>query len=108
MVKILSNIKSKIEYERGKTKKIEKKIIKEGVRFDASLIQLDANIKVIKDVLFKEKKITEEEFELEYLKKVQIILKNILEEIKKVRKKQLGKLIVPKTNLPKDLKGFDA
>lgn len=108
MVKILKNIKGKIEYERSKAEKIEKKILKEGVRFDASLIQLDANIKVIKDVLFKEKKITEEEFELEYLKKIQIILKNILEEVKKAKKKQIRNLIVPRTTLPKDLKGFDA
>lgn len=107
MSKKVSNIKEKIEYERGKANGLEEKIRKMGGNFSVQLLRLDVNLQIIKNILFKEKKITEEEFELEYLRKVQIILKDIFEEIKKAKKKNFG-IIIPKANLPKDLKGFKA
>ncbi len=103
----MSNIKDKIKYEKDKVGKLEEKIRKLGGSFNIQLLRLDVNLQVIKDILFKDKKITEEEFELEYLKKIQIILKNIIEEIKKI-KKEGTRIIVPKARVPQDLKGFKA
>ena len=61
-----NNIKEKIEYEKGKCTKLEEKIAKVGGRFSAPLINLDSNLKVIKDLLFKNNLITKNEFELEF------------------------------------------
>jgi len=101
----MSNIKSKIEYERSKLEQLVKKIDKKGIRFDTQFISLDANLQVIKDILFKEKKITEDEFELRYLKNVQVVFKKILEKIKTMKP---SRIIIPKARIPKDLKRFKA
>ena len=107
MSKKVSNIKDKIRYETDKVNKIEEKITKIGGHFNVQLVKVDASLQVIKDILFKEKKTTEEEFELKYLKKVQITLNKILEGIKKI-KKEAGVIIIPKARVPKDLKEFKA
>lgn len=107
MSKKVSSIKEKIIYEKGKVSELQKKIRKMGGNFSAQLLMLDVNLQIIKDILFEEKRITEDEFELRYLKNVQVILKKISEEIKEARRKNFG-LIIPKARIPKDLKGFKA
>lgn len=97
----MTAIKEKIEYERGKCQKLEQKIAKIGGRFNAPLINLDANLKVIKDLLIKNNLITKDNYELEYFKKAQIILENILQMLEKL-KKEKSKLVIPKPNI--DLK----
>ena len=99
-----TGIKEKIEYEKGKTKKLEEQIIKAGGgRFDNSKIILDASLEVVKEVLFENDLISENDFKLRFLKKEQIILTSVLEFIKEL-KKQKSKLIIPKVIPPKDLK----
>jgi len=98
-----SNIKEKIEYERGKCVKLEEKITKEGGRFNTALIKLDSSLQVIKDLLFEKNLITKEEFELEFFKKEQIPLGNILEMVKKI-KRESSKIIIPKMDPPKDIR----
>jgi len=90
--------KEKMDYEREKVKKLEEKIVKIGGRFNTPLINVDANIKVIKDILLENNLVEKNVYELEYLKKVQIILENILVEIKKMKKEKSG-LIIPKPNV---------
>lgn len=107
MSKKISNIKRKIEYEKGKVEQLDKKIRKKGGKFNGQLVRLDVHLQVIKEILFREKIITKEEFELEYLKKIQIVLNNILEEIERI-KKEGTTIIIPKAKIPKDLKGFKA
>lgn len=107
MSKKKSNIKEKIRYEQDKAKKIEDQIIKIGGHFNVQLVRLDVNLKVIKNILFKEKKITEEEFDLEYFKKLQVILNNILKQVKEMKKKQL-RIIVPTAKVPKNLRKIEA
>lgn len=108
MSKKISNIKSKVKYERGKVEKLQEKIRKIGGRFNSQLVQLDVNLEVVKEILFEEKKITEDEFDLRYLKKVQFILKEIYERMKEAKRKQT-RIIIPKANLPKDIReGFKA
>ena len=102
-----SNIKEKIEYEKNKAVKLEEEIINIGGKFNADLARIDTNLQVIKEVLFKEGKISEEEFEIEYLKKIQIILGRILNQVKEIKRKHSG-LVIPGVTLPKDLKRVDA
>lgn len=90
--------KEKVNYEREKVKKLEEKITKEGGRVSIPLINLDANLKVIKDLLFEKKLIEKDKFEWEFFKKVQILLENILIQIKKIKKEKSG-LIIPKANV---------
>jgi len=98
-----TGIEEKIEYEKGKIKKLEEQIIKVGGRFDNSKIILDANLEIVKEVLFENDLISENDFKLRFLKKEQIILTSVLEFIKEL-KKQKSKLIIPKVIPPKDLK----
>ena len=97
------NIKEKIEYEKGKVKKLEEQIIKVGGRFDNSKIILDVTLEIVKEVLFENDLISRDDFKLRFLKKEQIILTSVLEFIKEL-KKQKSKLIIPKVIPPKDLK----
>ena len=98
-----TGIEEKIEYEKGKIKKLEEQIIKVGGRFDNSKIILDANLEIVKEVLFENNLISRDDFKLRFLKKEQIILTSVLEFIKEL-KKQKSKLIIPKVIPPKDLK----
>ena len=98
-----TGIEEKIEYEKGKIKKLEEQIIKVGGRFDNSKIILDANLEIVKEVLFENDLISENDFKLRFLKKEQIILTSVLEFIKEL-KKQKSKLIIPSVVPPKDLK----
>jgi len=103
-----TGIKEKIEYEKGKTKKLEEQIIKAGGgRFDNSKIILDASLEVVKEVLFENDLISENDFKLRFLKKEQILLTSILGFIKEL-KKQKSKLIVPSVVPPRDLKDIKA
>ena len=101
------NIKEKIEYEKGKVKKLEEQIIKVGGRFDNSKIILDATLEIVKEVLFENNLISRDDFKLRFLKKEQIILTSVLEFIKEL-KKQKSKLIVPSVVPPRDLKDIKA
>jgi len=67
------------------------------------LIKLDSSLQVIKDLLFEKNLITKEEFELEFFKKEQIPLGNILEMVKKI-KRESSKIIIPKMDPPKDIR----
>ena len=102
-----SDNKEKIEYEKGKTKRLEEQIIKEGGRFDNSLITLDANLEIVKEVLFENNLISKDDFQLRFLKKEQILLNSVLEFIREM-KKQSKKLIIPNIIPPKDLKDVKA
>lgn len=102
-----TNIKEKIEYEKGKCVKLEEKIKKEGGRFNMALIKLDTNLKVVKDLLFKNNLITKDEFELEFFKKEQIPLGSVLEMVKKI-KRESSKIVIPSMNPPKDLRKMRA
>ena len=102
-----TGIEEKIEYEKGKVKKLEEQIIKVGGRFDNSKIILDANLEIVKEVLFENDLISRDDFKLRFLKKEQIILTSVLEFIKEL-KKQKSKLIVPKVVPPRDLKDIKA
>jgi len=93
----------KVDYEREKVKKLEETITKKGIRINISIINLDANLQVIKDLLFEKKLIEKNDFEKEYFKKVQILLKRILDEIEKIKKQKSG-LIIPNVVPPKNLK----
>jgi len=94
----MDGIKEKLNYEKEIIKNLEEKIKKEGGRFDAALVKIDTNLEVIKEILFKSKIINEEEFEIKYLRRVKNVLKNILEEIRKLKRKKQG-LIVAKSNI---------
>lgn len=102
-----SPMKEKVEFEKEKCIKLEEKITKEGGRFNTSLIKLDSSLKVIKDLLFEKNLITEEEYELEFFKKEQIVLNKILEMVKKI-KKESSKIVIPKAVPPKDLRSIKA
>lgn len=100
-----SNIKEKINYEKEKCKNLEDKIRKLGGNFNVSLINLDANLQVIKDLLYEKKLIEKKEFELKYLKKVQFLLKGVLDLVKELKSRQGKKIIIPNTAVPpKNLK----
>ena len=88
------NIKEKIEYEKGKVKKLEEQIIKVGGRFDNSKIILDANLEIVKEVLFENNLISRDDL-------------SVLEFMKEL-KKQKSKLIVPSVVPPRDLKDIKA
>ena len=99
-----TGIEEKIEYEKGKVKKLEEQIIKVGGRFDNSKIILDANLEIVKEVLFENDLISENDFKLRFFKKEQILLKSVLDLVKELKKAQKGKIIVPGVIPPRDLK----
>ena len=99
-----SPIEEKIEYEKEKTKKIEKQIMMEGGKLDISRIILDASLEVVKDVLFENNLISRDSFLLRFLKKEQILLTSVLGLIRELKKKQKSKIIIPGMVPPKNLK----
>lgn len=99
----MTAIKEKIEYEKGKTMKLEKQIVKEGGQFNNALIVLDANLEIVKEVLFENNLIDKDEFNLRCFKKKQILLNSVLELIRKL-KKESKRIIVPGIVPPKDFK----
>ena len=103
-----SPIEEKIEYEKGKTKKIEEQIYKESGKFDISRIVLDASLEVVKDVLFENGLISRDSFQLRFFKKEQILLTSVLGLIKELKKAQKSKIIVPGVIPPRDLKDVKA
>ena len=104
-----SPLKEKVEYEKGKTKKLEEQILKEGggKAFDTSLIILDASLEVVKEVLFENDLITEDSYKLRFFKKEQMLLTRILGLIREIKKVK-NKIIVPTVVPPRDMKEIKA
>jgi len=101
----MSDLKEKVEYQRGKVQAVEKDIHDLGFQYDPIGVIIQGNITVIRRLLIENGFITEEQFEMEYLKETELALKALLENCREQKKKMLThNLLIPKSNIPKDLK----